>query len=162
MTIPRNKAIFLDRDGVLNHDPGDYTQRVEDFHILPGVLSVLKTWYEQGYKLIVITNQAGIAKGLYSHETVKAIHQYFQGKCVFEGFEITDFFYCPHHPEFSGKCLCRKPGSLLVEKGLHRYGLAPQDCVFIGDKPRDITCAEQAGVRGILIGTNAPLKVEMI
>jgi D-glycero-D-manno-heptose 1,7-bisphosphate phosphatase len=88
-----NKAIFLDRDGVINHDPGDYTTSLEDFVILPNVLETLKKWYDAGYKLIVITNQGGLAKGLYSEDEVHAMHQYFQGECVFRGFEIEAFYF---------------------------------------------------------------------
>jgi D-glycero-D-manno-heptose 1,7-bisphosphate phosphatase len=156
------KAIFLDRDGVLNHDPGDYTTTVADFEILPNVLETLKTWWDLGYGFIVITNQAGIDKGLYSFETVDAIHTYFQGSCVMKGFAIDAFYFCPHHPEYSGKCLCRKPGSLMIEKALHRFNLNPKNCLMIGDKERDIEAARRAGVKGCLIDTNAGLHAGII
>jgi len=157
MQTNQNKAIFLDRDGVINHDPGDYTKSVSEFEILPGVLETLKEWYNLGYKLIVITNQGGLAKGLYSVDDVEAMHQYFQGKCVMQGFEIQAFFYCPHHEAHNGKCLCRKPGSLMIEKALHRYQINPSLSFMFGDRDRDVICAENAGVRGIKINTNAAL-----
>ena len=129
---------------------------------MPTVIETLEKWAKKGYGLIVITNQAGIDKGLYGHEEVEAIHQYLQGECIKKGFEIADFYYCPHHPDFSGKCLCRKPGSLMVEKGLHKFGLDPKNCVLIGDKERDIEAGEKAGVRGVLQRTNDPIFEEMI
>src|SRR5688572_24084812 len=94
------KAIFLDRDGVLNHEPGDYTYRTSTFHPLPGVLDTLKIWQQKGFGLIVITNQGGIARGLYTHSDVDAVHQYFQGLCNLHGLHIDGFYYCPHHENY--------------------------------------------------------------
>ena len=156
------KAIFIDRDGVINYDPGEYTTSVGEFRILPGVLDTLAEWHRKGYKLIVITNQAGIAKHLYTHDDLAAIHQYFQGQCILHGFAIESFYYCPHHPEFGGKCLCRKPGSLMIEKALHRYQLRPENCVMIGDKQRDLEAASGAGVKGVLVETNSGLRSDLI
>jgi len=159
-----NKALFLDRDGVINHDPGDYTTNLEDFVILPYVLETLKKWYDAGYKLIVITNQGGLAKKLYTEHEVHAMHQYLQGECVFRGFEIEAFYYCSHHEAHNGKCLCRKPGSLMVERALHRFKINPELSLMIGDRDRDVACANGAGVRGIKIETNSkiPLPEEII
>jgi D-glycero-D-manno-heptose 1,7-bisphosphate phosphatase len=151
------KAVFLDRDGVINHDPGDYTRSVKEFHILPDFLAQAKKWYDRGYILIVITNQGGIAKGLYTKNHVDAMHQFLQGKCIEAGFRIKDFYYCPHHEAFSGKCLCRKPGSLMVEKALHQYHIDPEASVFFGDKERDISCAIRAGVKGFKIDVNSSI-----
>ncbi len=125
-------------------------------------MDTLAKWDAAGYGLIVITNQAGIDKKLYEYEHVDAMHQYLQGECIKRGFEIAAFYYCPHHPDFSGKCLCRKPGSLMVEKGLHRFGLDPKNCVLIGDKERDIEAGEKAGVRGVLQKTNDNIYESMI
>lgn len=158
----RQKAVFLDRDGVLNEDPGDYTFKTEEFKVLHGVFESLKSWKEDGYALIVITNQGGIDKKLYDFDDVEAVHQYFQGMCILHGFVIDDFYYCPHHIHASGKCLCRKPGSLMIEKALHKYKLDPANCVMIGDKQRDMDAAAGAGVKGILIQTNQGLHPDLI
>ena len=91
------KALFLDRDGVINHDPGDYTKNLDEFHILDGALETMKEWFDAGYKLVIITNQAGLAKGLYKRHDVDRIHQYLMGRCVAMGFRIEECFYCPHH-----------------------------------------------------------------
>lgn len=152
-----NRAVFLDRDGVLNHDPGDYTCSLEEFEVLPEVISNLKLLNAAGWKLIVITNQGGIAKGRYNAREVQAMHDYLQGLCILEGFRIDDFYFCPHHPDFSA-CLCRKPGSLMIEKALAKHQLSAALSVMIGDKERDIIAAAGAGVRGKLISTNASWK----
>lgn len=152
---PQNKAIFLDRDGVINHDPGDYTQSLDEFHILPGVIDQIKKWYDQGYKIIVITNQGGIAKGLYNEHAVHAMHQYLQGKCIEAECQIEAFYFCEHHPDYSGKCLCRKPGSLMIEKAIHQFNIDPKQSIMYGDRQRDIDCAQAAGVKGVLIETNS-------
>ena len=155
-TKPTNKAIFLDRDGVINHDPGDYTYSLEEFVVLPTVPEALKMASDNGYKIIIITNQGGIAKGLYTHEEVYKMHQYLFSVCEKAGVEITAVYYSPHHPDF-GNSLSRKPGSLLMERALARYKLDPAQCVMIGDRDRDVECAMGAGVRGILMPTNGPL-----
>ena len=151
------KILFLDRDGIINHDPGDYTKSIDEFSILSGFLESAKTWYDQGFTLVVITNQAGIDKGLYTAYDVDAIHQYLQGRCIQSGFRIESFYYCPHHPDFNGKCLCRKPGSLMIEKALHQLKGDPNESIMFGDKERDIEAANRAGVRGILRQTNEGL-----
>ncbi len=149
----KNKAIFLDRDGVLNKELGDYITRYEDFFILPHVFEGLKILQQQGYLLIVITNQGGIAKKLYTQNELNKMHQFLRDELLKTGVSITDIYFCPHHP-ISGNCLCRKPGSLLVEKALSKYNIDPAHSFFIGDKMRDIECGEAAGVKGILIEPN--------
>ena len=149
----KNKAIFLDRDGVLNKEQGDYITRFEDFIILPHVYEGLKILQQEGYLLIVITNQGGIAKKLYSLDDLHTMHQFLKAELLKNGITITDIYFCPHHP-IEGNCLCRKPGSLLVEKALSKYHIDPTQSFFIGDKMRDIECGEAAGVKGVFIEAN--------
>ena len=151
-----NKALFLDRDGVINHDPGDYTFTLEEFVILPTVVEALKLATDNGFKIIIITNQGGIAKGLYTHEVVHSMHQKLASICEDGGVEITAVYYSPHHPDF-GNSLSRKPGSLLIERALARYAIDPDKSVMIGDRDRDVVCANGAGVRGVLMPTNGAL-----
>ena len=152
-----NRAILLDRDGIINHDPGDYTTCVAEFHILPTVLETLRKWKAEGFKLILITNQGGIAKGRYGHSEVEAIHTVLRDACDAVGAPLDDIFYSPHHPD-CGASLSRKPGSLMVEKALAKHRLDPGRCWMFGDKKRDIECALGAGVRhGVLLAPNAPL-----
>jgi D-glycero-D-manno-heptose 1,7-bisphosphate phosphatase len=152
----KQKALFLDRDGVINHDPGDYTMTPEEFIILPTVMEALALAQSKGYTLFVITNQGGIAKGLYTHETVAVMHDILHRTCQESGVEIKRILYSPHHPEF-GNSLTRKPERLLMERALARYNLDAAKSVMIGDRERDVQCAQQVGVRGILIPTNSPL-----
>ncbi len=152
----KQKAVFLDRDGVINHDPGDYTRHLSEFHILPTVLPALKKLHETGFLLVLITNQGGIAKGQYSHDDVAEIHRYFTRVCADEGIDIAAIYYSPHH-ESTGKSLSRKPGSLMVERAIGRFNIDPGRSFMIGDKQRDLDCAADAGVKGVLIPTNAPL-----
>lgn len=147
------KAVFLDRDGVINHDPGDYTKNISEFHFLPGIFESLRILNQAGYQLVVVTNQGGIARGKYSledfRETDSFMHQRFREEQV----RVLQTFFCPHH-DLIGNCLCRKPKSLLVERALAKYHLSAADSFFVGDKKRDVECAEAAGVRGVLIDTN--------
>jgi D-glycero-D-manno-heptose 1,7-bisphosphate phosphatase len=150
------KTLFLDRDGVINHDPGDYTMSVEEFVILPTTIQALKSAADQGYQIIVITNQGGIAKGLYGHEEVHRMHDVLQAACREAGCEIAHFYYSPHHPDYS-KSLTRKPSSLLMERAIARYQVDTERSLMIGDKLRDIQCAAAVGVKGIQIPTNDDL-----
>ncbi len=153
----KNRAVFLDRDGVLNHDPGDYTKSLKEFTILPTVMQALKTLHDRGFLLVLITNQGGIAKGLYTHDDVAEIHDYFLASCRQAAIKITDIYYSPHH-EITGKSLTRKPGSLMIERACGRYNIDASKSYMIGDKQRDLDAAAGAGVQGVLIPTNAPLK----
>ncbi|MCB9186568.1 MAG: HAD family hydrolase [Flavobacteriales bacterium] len=148
------KALFLDRDGVLNVERGEYTYLLEDFEILPDVLESLKLATVKGYVLIVISNQGGIAKGVYSHKNVELVHQKLIDNLASEGVLLDEIYYCPHHDEV-GKCLCRKPNSLMLEKAIARFNISASDSVFIGDSERDILAAEKVGVNGILIASNS-------
>jgi D-glycero-D-manno-heptose 1,7-bisphosphate phosphatase len=149
------KAIFLDRDGIINKEIGRYVSSEDDFELNSGLPEFLKTMQSRGYLLIVITNQGGIAKGLYTQQKLATIHK--KMKALVPHIHFTEIYFCPHHPDF-GKCLCRKPGSLLVEKALARFTIDPANSYFIGDKERDIVCATMAGVKqAILLESNANL-----
>ncbi len=149
----QKKAVFLDRDGVINVERGDYISRFEDFEILPHVAPGLQSLRDAGFIFIVITNQGGIAKGLYDVNELSKMHAYMESELLNIGVQFADIYYCPHHPDF-GNCLCRKPHSLLVEKAISKHRINPENSIFIGDKPRDIACGEAAGVKGILIEPN--------
>ena len=151
-----NKAVFLDRDGVINRERNDYTFRMEDFEILPDVFEALKLLQKTGYLLIIISNQSGIGRGLFKIEDTEKMHAYLLGELKKQGIHIEEIYYCVHHPE-TGSCLCRKPDSLNVEKALARFDIDPVLSYFIGDKERDILAGEKAGVKGILMESNSSL-----
>jgi len=151
-----NKAIFLDRDGVINVERG-YTYKLEDFIILPDLVEVLQLFLKKGFLLIVISNQSGIAKQLYTQNEVEVLHNYLIEELNRNDISISEIYYCGHHPDVSN-CICRKPDSLFVEKALARFNIDATESFFIGDKERDIEAAKKAGVKGILIEANISLK----
>ena len=147
------KILFLDRDGVINREIGDYVKRPEDLEILPHALLGCKKAVDMGYDLVVITNQGGIAKGLYTHQILGQIHQKMKDVFQNEGLEFLEIYYSPHHDSISAS-LSRKPGSLMIEKALARFQANPKQCLMVGDSDRDIIAAENAGVKGLKIDSN--------
>lgn len=147
------KAVFLDRDGVINVDASDYTWQIEDFTFTPNLFADLLRLQQAGYIFIVITNQGGIAKKLYTHHDVHKLHKYMEKCFSEEGIQLTDIYFCPHHHTIS-RCLCRKPGSLMIEKALATYNISAKSSYLIGDNERDVLAAEAAGVKGLLIEPN--------
>lgn len=152
-----NKAVFLDRDGVLNKELGDYVCRLEDFCVLEHNFEALNELQKRGYLLIVITNQGGLAKGWYSPETLQEMHNLLIKSYADQGVKITAAYFCKHHPQYNGNCLCRKPGSLMLEKAIARYQIDASKSYFIGDRERDVIAGEAAGVKGILIESDQPI-----
>lgn len=150
------KALFLDRDGVINMERGDYTWKKEDISLLPDLIPFLHSAKKKGYTFFVITNQGGIGKGIYTTKEYLEVEQYIADLLAGENLFFEEVYYCPHHPT-TGKCLCRKPGSLLLEKAIARFNIDAGISVMIGDRERDVVAANGAGVKGILIESNSPL-----
>ncbi|NIJ51203.1 D-glycero-alpha-D-manno-heptose-1,7-bisphosphate 7-phosphatase [Dyadobacter arcticus] len=148
MFLSKSKCVFLDRDGVLNEDCPDYVYHLEDLIIPEGVVEALRMLKEAGYLLIVITNQAGIAKGLYTDNQVYAIHQEMQ---KVSGNALDDLYFSPYHPQYSGASLSRKPGSLMLEKAAAKYNIDFKQSWMIGDREGDMQAGKKAGVRTIHI-----------
>ncbi|HRH37650.1 MAG TPA: HAD family hydrolase [Flavobacteriales bacterium] len=149
-------ALFLDRDGVINRERGEHTWRLEDFEVLPDVAEAIREATRAGWATIVITNQSGIGLGLYGHADVLAAHRKLHETLAAQGAALTDIYYCPHHPT-SSKCLCRKPGGLMLERAIAAHGIDVGRSVMVGDKPRDVQAAESVGVKGVLVEANAPI-----
>lgn len=147
-TATKTKCVFLDRDGVLNAERGDYTYQLADFEVLPGVPEALKLLKAHGYLLVVITNQGGIAKGLYTKAEVFACHEKLQQAC--NGM-LDALYYAPGHPSVS-ESLSRKPDSLMIEKAISRFNIDPEKSWFVGDRKRDLQAAAKAGIKAILVG----------
>ncbi len=150
------KAIFLDRDGIINTEIGNYVTSEPDFHINPSLIPFLKAMQDKGFQFVVISNQGGVAKKLYSHAFLDGIHQKLINRLSDQKISLLEIYYCPHHPDF-GKCICRKPDSLMVEKAIARFKLNAAASWFIGDTQRDMEAAAKAGVKGILAESNSDL-----
>lgn len=142
-----NKCVFLDRDGVLNKERGDYTYNIDDFEVLPKVSNALKILKENNFLLIVITNQAGISRGIYSREQMNACHQLLQSSC---DNLIDAIYYCPYHPTISAS-IARKPDTLMFEKAITKFDIDPTQSWMIGDKERDMIPAASLGINTVLI-----------
>jgi D-glycero-D-manno-heptose 1,7-bisphosphate phosphatase len=142
-----SKCVFLDRDGVINVERGDYTFRKEDFVLHEGVPEAIKELSEAGYLVVVVTNQAGISKGRYTREDMESCHKYLLEQVP----EITKIYVSPYHPDQTAS-LSRKPGSLLFEKAIARFAIDPKESWMIGDRERDLIPARQLGIKTVLIG----------
>jgi D-glycero-D-manno-heptose 1,7-bisphosphate phosphatase len=148
------KAVFLDRDGVINSDEGHYyVYREEDFVLTPQLGEHLKMLQEAGFLLIVVSNQGGVARGLYCIREVERLNNLLRRQMAKHGVQLAEIYICPHHPDF-GKCLCRKPLPLLVQKAIARFGIDASRSYFIGDRKSDMETAHNAGVKGILSPKN--------
>ncbi len=156
-----NKAVFLDRDGIINVEIGDYIKCFEDFTLTPQLGEGLKMLQDKGYLLIIITNQGGLAKNLYTEQELNKMHEYLKLEMQKFNVSFTEIYHCPHHPDYNGNCLCRKPDSQLLEKAIARFNIDPAQSYFIGDKQRDVDAGEKVGVKGILVVANTPM-VEVI
>jgi D-glycero-D-manno-heptose 1,7-bisphosphate phosphatase len=146
--LPKTKCVFLDRDGVLNEDLNDYLFRLEDLVIPEGVAEALRQLKQAGFLLIVITNQAGIAKGLYQADAVYAIHDKIQ---EVSGVVLDDIYFSPHHEKYSGRSLSRKPDSLLLEKAIAKYNIDYQQSWMVGDRDRDMQAGKKVGLKTIQV-----------
>lgn len=151
------RIIFLDRDGTINEEV-NYLYRPADLKLLPGVPEAIRLLKEQGYRIVVVTNQAGVARGYYTEADVDALHQYMNGLLREQGAEIDAFFYCPHHPEhgigaYRRECHCRKPETGMFEMAEQVYAVDRVHSWMIGDKLLDITAGKNYGVQTALVGT---------
>ncbi|MBS4034947.1 MAG: HAD family hydrolase [Ignavibacterium sp.] len=149
------KAVFLDRDGTLNEDPG-YLGEPDKVVLLPGVadaLSKLKNKYN--FLLIVVSNQSGISRGLITSEQVDAVNSKISELLALKNTKIDAFYYCPAHPEFSSEeeCICRKPSPYMILKAKEVFDIDLSSSYLIGDFATDIQSGIQAGVKSILLKT---------
>lgn len=151
-------AVFIDRDGVVTNNANHYyVFRIEDMELVEGIAENLKAIQDKGYKLFMVTNQGGIAKGEYTMQDVEILHARMQEILAQEGVHIEDIAVCPHHNKIE-KCLCRKPEPLMIEKLIAKYHIDAKQAYFIGDSDTDMQAAERAGVKGIKIEANKSMR----
>ncbi len=152
------KAVFLDRDGVINNEESNYyIHRTEDFFLNDGIIEALKILQQRGFIFIVITNQGGISKSLYTHEDVKAVHEKLESILFKEEITIKEIYYCPHHSD-NENCLCRKPKTISIEKAIARFHIDRGKSYFVGDRETDIQAGLKAGLKTIKVNPNQDME----
>lgn len=142
-----NKAVFLDRDGVINLS--DNVPKWEEFRFVPGALDGLKLLHENGYKLIITTNQSGVSRGLYRESDLTGIHENMISVLRDHGVEIDAVYYCPHSPE--DKCGCRKPESGMLKQAKNDHNIDFSKSFLVGDQTRDIIAGKSVGCKTVLV-----------
>lgn len=140
-----NKALFLDRDGIINSEK-NYVHRISDFEFMDGIFDLCRWFQERDYLIIVITNQAGIARGYYTEDDFHQLTEWMLSVFNEQGVKITEVMYCPHHPEFSGICDCRKPEAGMIFEPAKRYEIDLKQSILIGDKISDIEAGKNASI----------------
>ena len=155
------QAVFFDRDGVLNEEVG-YLWEIEKFKWIEGARDAIKFCNERGILTVVVTNQSGIARGLYTAREVEVLHDFMQKSLAEIGAHIDGFYYCPHHPRgevpaLSVECECRKPKPGMILRACEDFKINPAQAVMFGDSERDIAAAEAAGLRAGILFTGGNL-----
>jgi len=150
------KAIFLDRDGTLNPDPG-YISDPDDYELFPGAGEALVRLKKAGYLLILITNQSGISRGLINRQQLELVHKKLQSLLAAFGVSLDAIYYCPHHPDFPpvngvSVCNCRKPQPGMVLQAIKDFNIDIKSSFFIGDRSSDVKIALRSEVKPIFIG----------
>jgi D-glycero-D-manno-heptose 1,7-bisphosphate phosphatase len=158
-----NRAVFLDRDGVINKlvlnpktSAYEAPQNKEDLELFDWTLETLKALLQNNYKLFIVSNQPDHAKGKTTLENIKAIHDKLH-KCFIDNeINFTEYYYCYHHPdgvvkEYTGKCKCRKPEPYFVLKAIEEFQIDKNKSWFVGDRNSDITCGQSSGLKTIFI-----------
>jgi D-glycero-D-manno-heptose 1,7-bisphosphate phosphatase len=150
-------GVFMDRDGTLIHDPGHLTEP-EKVELLPGAAAAVRRLNGAGLPVIVVTNQSVIARGLAPASKVEGGNARMLELLAAEGASVVAVYYCPHHPDFSGPCECRKPLPGMLVRGAREHGIDLKRSYMIGDSPTDIEAGAAAGARTILVPENGGAK----
>jgi D-glycero-D-manno-heptose 1,7-bisphosphate phosphatase len=149
-TSTNSKAVFLDRDGVINSDRG-YVSKWSEFELLPGVVRALADMQALGYRLIIVTNQSGIGRGFYTEGDFAALSTQLIDFLADHDVTLTAIYHCPHHPTealggYKKSCDCRKPQPGMVLRGVEDWRLNVEACALVGDKPSDIEAGRRASI----------------
>jgi D-glycero-D-manno-heptose 1,7-bisphosphate phosphatase len=153
----KEPAIFIDRDGTINEDIG-YVSHPDELVIYPFAVEAIRLINEAGLKVVIITNQSGIARGFYTEATLDVIHEKLRQELAVEEAQIDAVYYCPHHPRIGGEqyrkiCDCRKPQTAMLERAAAEHDINLSESYVIGDKASDINLATNAGAKGVLVMT---------
>ena len=162
-------AAFVDRDGTIIEEL-DYLADPARVRLLPGAAEGLRRLAAAGYALVIVTNQSGIARGLFGEDEFQAVQTRLSELLAADGVAITAVYHCPHHPRFTGPCDCRKPGTGLFRRAIAELDLDPARSIYVGDRLRDVAAADDLGGRAFLVRTGygareaeaAPARVEVV
>jgi D,D-heptose 1,7-bisphosphate phosphatase len=157
--VTARRAVFLDRDGTVIAD-ADYLADPERLALIPGADAAIRRLEDAGYAVVLVTNQSGIARGLYSEADYRAVAARLHQVLAAAGARVTGTYYCPHHPDFDGPCECRKPGTGLYLRAAREHELDPAASWYVGDKLSDLLPARALGGRGILVRTGYGAETE--
>jgi histidinol-phosphate phosphatase family protein len=146
-------AVFLDRDGTIMED-AHYIKSPDQVRLIPGAAAAVKRINDAKVPAIVITNQSGIARGIFTVEDYEAVRRHFESLLDAEGAHIDASYFCPHHPSKTGPCACRKPGTKMFEDAIRDFSLDPSMVAYIGDRWRDVVASKKLGGRGIMISSH--------
>lgn len=147
--------MFLDRDGTLNHDTG-YVYRIEDFRWLPGAVNAIRALNDSGYYVFVVTNQSGVARGLYDETAIRDLHDWMNEELRAAGARIDDMRYCPHHPEatiaaYRTACPCRKPAAGMLLDLMEAWPVIRERSIMVGDRESDAAAGKAAGIASAIV-----------
>jgi len=148
------RAVFLDRDGTIVEDPG-FLHEPDKVRLLPGAAEAIHQLNQAGWLVITVSNQSGIARGLYDVAAYDAVQRRLVELLATHGARLDGAYFCPHHPEFTGPCGCRKPGVRLFREAAAGLGLELARCVWVGDRRSDIEPARRLGGRALLVQTGS-------
>jgi len=151
---PGRRAVFLDRDGTIVEDPG-FLHEPGEVRLLPGAGEAIRQLTQAGWRVITVSNQSGIARGLYDEAAYNAVQRRLVELLAAHGARLDGAYFCPHHPDFTGPCECRKPGLLLFREAQAALGLELARCVWVGDRRSDIAPARRLGGRALLVETGS-------
>jgi histidinol-phosphate phosphatase family protein len=143
-------AVFLDRDGTINHDT-DFVGDPGSVELIPGAAAAILRLNQHRVPVVVVTNQSGIARGYFSEADYQAVRARLDELLGAEGARVDATYVCPHHPDVTGPCECRKPGTLLFSRAASDLALDPARSFYVGDKLRDVSPAQTLGGTGILV-----------
>jgi len=152
MADGRHRAVFLDRDGTIVEDPG-FLHEPEKVTLLPGAAEAIRRLNEAGYRVVIVTNQSGIARGRYTVADYEAVQRRLGELLAAKGARIDAAYFCPHHPLLSGPCECRKPGLKLFRDAQAAFDIDFSRSWWVGDRLSDVQPARLLGGEGILVAT---------
>jgi len=152
--MTKKPAVFLDRDGTLNRDT-DYTHRLDDLEMIPGAAQAVAHFSNAGYWVIILTNQSGLARGYFSTAAFEEFNEALLAQIALEAGNVDGLYFCPHHPDFTGPCDCRKPGIGMIDQARADFDIDMANSILIGDRKSDVEAAANAGLPGYLfVGSN--------